>query len=91
MNIPTEQALDRAVERFLDSLGVKEEIVNQELILQAFYEGARVGTFLTDLQDAETEEELSMAIENNGGDLALATLLLEQAVLGDANYEEHEA
>ena len=64
LNIPTNHALDRMLEKFLESTGVTDPIINEELVMEAFYEGARSAYAIIDLQSIEYEEDIEHLLMN---------------------------
>ena len=86
LNIPTNQALDRLLELFLDKLGVKDQIINEELIMEAFYAGAQGMAIIQELQMVEKEEEITAMVEDEFATVDEINAILSEAVFDEANY-----
>lgn len=86
LNIPTNQALDRLLELFLDKLGVKDQIVNEDLIIEAFYAGAQGMSIIQELQMVEKEEEITAMVEEEFATVDEINAVLSEAVFDEANY-----
>lgn len=80
--IPTNQALDRLLEHFLETLGVTEPIINEELVMEAFYSGAQCMLIIEQLQNAQEEKDIDDLI-NSG----VATVEQVNAVLSEVVFE----
>ena len=62
--IPTNQALDRLLEHFLDKLGVNDPIINEDLIMEAFYAGAQGMMIIEELQEVTEEKQIEDLIND---------------------------
>lgn len=88
LNIPTNHALDRMLEKFLESTGVTDPIINEELVMEAFYEGARAAYAIFDLQTIEDEDDIEHLLSTGNLTPDDLNCILQAVVFDEANYDE---
>ena len=89
--IPTNQALDRLLEHFLDTLGVNEPIINEELVMEAFFAGAQSMMIVNELQEAQSEADIESLVNDGFATVEQVNAVLSEAVFEEANYHGGEA
>lgn len=89
--IPTNQALDRLLEHFLDKLGVTDPIINEDLIMEAFYAGAQSMMIIEELQEVTEEKQIEGLINDGFATVEQVNAVLSEVVFEEANYGGGEA
>lgn len=89
--IPTNQALDRLLEVFLNRLGVDDPIINEELIMEAFYAGAHSMMTVNMIQEAQEEKDIEDIIEGGFATVDQVNTVLSEVIFEEANYCGGEA
>lgn len=85
MIISMSTSLDRILEVFLENVGGQNPLVNEEVIIDAFYEGARIACLVTVLQEARSESEFDRILEEGMSTIEELTMILELAGFEEAN------
>ena len=89
--VPTNQALDRLLEVFLEGLGVDEPIINEELVMEAFFAGAQAMMTVDMIQEAKEEKDIENIIEGGFATVDQVNAVLSEVVFEEANYCGGEA
>lgn len=89
--IPTNQALDRLLEHFLDKLGDTDPIINEDLIMEAFYAGAQSMMIIEELQEVTEEKQIEDLINDGFATVEQVNAVLSEVVFEEANYSGGEA
>ena len=91
INIPTNHALDKMLELFFDNLGIDDTMVKEDIVIDAFYTGAKSMLLISQLQEAESEEDIETLLTEGYGSVDEINTVLMTSTFDEANFEEGES